>query len=227
MVPGYGAPQLFISNSAPTSFPTTYDQKRSCDQVVATSNLVDVANSTYVYARVYIWKDYNDTLFITVSMNATGFGPGASPPATNNPGQYLFAEPSLFNPTKPSGTIYVWGDYLGGLPPNYDTYNLLSPVTFGQWSCFTLRVDLKLTCNPRTSQYSKTARGCIYTTTRGPSTDTADLSSSANLFLSVKFNLTRFRLDGNTTPGLSGPGYCGSYGGKSHIEPPILHPCKV
>ena len=222
MVPGYGEPQLYtyngLSQLAPTSYPVTYDQKRACDQVIVTTDLVDQANPAYVYARMYIWKDYTDMLLVTVSINATGFGPGAGPTSIGNAGQYLLAEPSLYNPGFPSGSVSVWGSFLANSPPNYDTSNMLMANVFGQWSCFTFRINLKLTCNPLTSHYSKISAspgGCIYTTTGLPSSDTADLSSSQNLFFSANFNFTRFYLDAATPPGLSGPGYCGAYGGAS------------
>ena len=57
---------------------------------------------------MYIWKDYSDYFFVTVSLNATGFGPAWPQGVAGNPGQYLFAQPSVYNPSGgPSGFLSV------------------------------------------------------------------------------------------------------------------------
>jgi hypothetical protein len=116
LLPGYGAPNLFIYNRqtgalGPTSYPVTYDQKMACEQVVFRSPLVNVARPSDVFGQIFVWKDYSDYLYITVSLNATGFGPTlASTPSAfgSNPGQFLFTSPSSFSPNQPSGTISIW-----------------------------------------------------------------------------------------------------------------------
>ena len=67
-----------------------------------------------MYGRLYAWKDYSDFLYITVSINATGFGPSSLVPSGfgSNEGQFLHASPSLFNPSAPSGKISIWKSFL-------------------------------------------------------------------------------------------------------------------
>ena len=51
---------------------------------------------------------------MTVSINATGFGPSSLVPSGfgSNDGQFLHSSPSLFNPSAPSGQMSVWGTYV-------------------------------------------------------------------------------------------------------------------
>ena len=119
LVPGYGAPYLFTAGQmlgtwAPTSYPITYDQKGACGQVVFTSDLVDRSAPNNIYGRLYAWKDYGDNLYVTVSINATGFGPSSLVTSGfgANDGQFLHASPSLFNPNSPSGQVSVWSSFL-------------------------------------------------------------------------------------------------------------------
>lgn len=116
LLPGFGAPTLFLYNRqtgalGPTSYPITYDQKAACEQVVFRSSLVNKASPSDVYGTIYVWKDMSDFLYITVSLNATGFGPSlTSNPSGfgSNPGQFLFSSPSTFSPNQPSGSISIW-----------------------------------------------------------------------------------------------------------------------
>ncbi len=50
---------------------------------------------------MFVWKDYSDNLYVTLSVNATGFGPTAAAQQLAN-GQYLFTNPSPLN-MYPSG----------------------------------------------------------------------------------------------------------------------------
>lgn len=219
LVPGYGAPQLFMLDrvtgaAAPTSYPITYDQKAACEQVVFTTDLVDIQNSNNIYGRLYAWKDYSDFLYVTVSLNATGFGPAGTTPSGfgTNPGQFLFASPSLFSPGKPTGQIAVWGTFIAGLPAAYSTSQMLSSqgVT-QQWSCFTVSINLRSTCDPTISAYQRNMIPgqpgvCqpFYSGNPKDSVAGTDLSATDNLYFSVQFNLTRFSLGNQVNGG------CGS-----------------
>ena len=80
-VPGFGYTPLYVNNgnvNPIASFPITYDQKLACNNVVYTSKVVDTSNQNFAYGQLYAWKDYSDVLYVTVSLNATGFGPGAT-----------------------------------------------------------------------------------------------------------------------------------------------------
>ena len=98
--------------------------------IVYTNDLVDKSNNAIIYGKLYAWKDYADNFFVTVSLNATGFGNNVWPKTSlGDEGQYLMAEPSLYNPGTASGQISVWGSFLPGTPSsyaNYDTTNMLS-----------------------------------------------------------------------------------------------------
>lgn len=58
-------------------------------------------SSSNAYGVLYAWKDYNDTLYITVSLNATGFGALTA----GRSGQYLVALPPLVG-NGPSGQCW-------------------------------------------------------------------------------------------------------------------------
>ena len=137
-----------------------------------------------------------DGKFQTDSSNAIMLWSCFPQPPTGSPGQYLLAEPSVYYPgLGPSGQISVWNNFVPGAPAayyNYDTSNMLSSNSFGQWSCFTFIVNLKVACNPITSAYRKGSTGtggCSYVTNGNPSTDTADLSNSTSLFFSAQVTL--------------------------------------
>ena len=94
----------------------------------------------------------------------------------------------------------VWNTFLPGIPTanyNYDTANLLTSNSYGQWSCFTLIVNLKAACNPLSSTYTKgssSASGCAYNTNGAASSDTADLSNSTNLFFAAEERVLRIMI---------------------------------
>ncbi|GAX75913.1 hypothetical protein CEUSTIGMA_g3356.t1 [Chlamydomonas eustigma] len=205
LVPGFGAPDLFAYTSAygsaPTSYPFTYDQKGACNLVVVTMDMVDKAAPSNIYGRMYVWKDYSDNLYITVSINATGFGPPSLVTSGfgSNDGQFLHMPQSLFNPNAPSGFVSLWNTFLAGQPAAYISSQVLS-YSYSQYSCFTYAINLKTVCNPLTSTYQRsfiagiTGGTCILNS-NGSSTTGSDLSGSQNLFLYAQFNLTRFSLD--------------------------------
>jgi hypothetical protein len=64
--------------------------------------------------RMYTWKDYSDNLYITASINATGFGPPSQVPSGFGPndGQFLHVPQSLFNTNAPSGMVSLWNTFL-------------------------------------------------------------------------------------------------------------------
>ena len=151
MVPGFTSKPLYVINGNTNpiaSFPITYDQKKACANVVFSTPLVDLSNPSYVYGQMYTWKDNYDVLYVTVSLNATGFGPGPAPllvnpvAPSNTKGQFLFTSPSLFNPAAPSGQITLWNQYLANQigSANYLSADLLSNSTLTSWSCFTFAI---------------------------------------------------------------------------------------
>ncbi|KAL6753809.1 hypothetical protein V8C86DRAFT_433888 [Haematococcus lacustris] len=135
-IPGAGWP----------SYPWTLPLTNACDNKVITLDLVDKSPSpaplvpNFSYNKVgilYIFKDYNDILYLTVSLNATfpanrGVGPDPSnPPLFFNSlfnGQYLHAQPRAdYNGTASGptvGSLFVW-DALE---------NMLSQTQFPQYT---------------------------------------------------------------------------------------------
>ena len=226
MVPGFGKNPLYINDNSQcdshsiTSFPITYDQGKACGNVVYTAPLVDITTANFTYGQLYIWKDKSDFLYVTVSLNAT-IGQNATlgpyPPALNSDntfsippddvGQFLFTSPSAFNPTLPSGQMTLWNEYISNQMGNYNyaAAELLTSTTpdVSSWSCFTFRVNLKTVCNPRNSTYSK-INGCVLSSNPSIPGASADLSNSDSLFLTLRFNFTRYYFDNANNK------YCGS-----------------
>ena len=224
MVPGFAGTRLYVNNvgnvmNPIASFPITYDQKKACGYVVFSTPIVDRTNPIYVYGQMYVWKDYFDVLYVTVSLNATGFGPGPEPafnamtypvaPA-NTKGQFLFTSPSSANPGAPSAWINLWNQNV--TVSGYESANYLSSEIFAlsslqSWSCFTFKIDLKTVCNPSNSFY-KAGYGCMLRNIPdSPPGDSVDLSASSSLFFSAQFNLTRYYM--NSASSL----YCGDLAG--------------
>ncbi|KAJ9505443.1 hypothetical protein QJQ45_012460 [Haematococcus lacustris] len=188
-IPGAGWP----------SYPWTLPLTTACDNVVITLDLVDktpspapnvpnfayhkasgvlaslgtsVAAAVMAVGVIYIFKDYSDILYFTVSLNATwrpnrGVTQTTLPPLFFNSlfvGQYLHAQPRAdFNATgqgPPVGSLLVW-DVLNAPqnPTQYPQYiNMLAADSLSGfdrrlWSCFTYQVDLKSVCNPTTAEY--------------------------------------------------------------------------
>ncbi|KAJ9520764.1 hypothetical protein QJQ45_007606 [Haematococcus lacustris] len=171
-IPGAGWP----------SYPWTLPLTNACDNKVITLDLVDKSPSPaplvpdFSYSKVgilYIFKDYNDILYLTVSLNATfpatrGIGPDpATPPLFFNSlfnGQYLHAQPRAdYNGTASGptvGSLFVW-DALENMQsqtqfPQYTnllTSDSLSGADNRLWSCFTYQIDLKSVCNPNLAEY--------------------------------------------------------------------------
>lgn len=212
-VPGYGNGYGLFAGAdgifGPTSYPITYDQKMACGQVVFTSDLVDKrtlgSSNTVTYGKLYAWKDMNDGLYITISLNATNFGFGfpASNSVFTNPGQFLFVSPSLFVPGAPSGNIYLDKQFNSLQPPNYRSTQLV-PGGTSYYSCITYYINLRAACDPTISYYSQpnSPGGLPFCQTLnsppGTASPTIDLSSSPSLFFSVSFNLTRFNMFSNS-----------------------------
>ena len=166
---------------------------------------------------MYAWKDYSDGFFVTVSINATGFGAGATA-ATGNTlygtlGQLLHTSPSIYNSAASSGQMTLWSQVMilhtihnfslsqalikmylqyvantTGLP-NYLSSDLLVS-SLASWSCFTYAISLSAVCNPTTSVY-KRGYGCVLRGTTTTSTDTANLAGTTSLFFTPQFNFTR------------------------------------
>lgn len=214
-VPGYGNGYGLIAGSAgifgPTSYPINYDQKTACGQVVFTSDLVDFKSLNIglivTYGKLYAWKDSQDNLYVTLSINATSFG--SSRPTSNsifngNVGQFLFSNPSQFNPSGSnpasfwSGRIYLGPVLDSTQPTNYPSTTFYP--TFGTYSCITFVIPLRQACNPSTGIWTPSPVGgapyCGNRLNPANPDPTIDLSGtgSSSLFFSVSFNLTRYSL---------------------------------
>ena len=154
-------------------------------------------------------QSYNNFFYVTVSLNATGFGPGATASQTQggkgvSTGQFLHTSPSTFNRALPSGQMTLWSSYLVGQlgHPNYFSTDLLTS-SLSSWSCFTYAVNLANVCDPSTSVHRRDY-GCVLRGTNMVGVS-ADLSNKQSLFFTVRFNLTRYSM--NTAEN----NYCGSY----------------
>ena len=81
LVPGYGAPSLFLGG-APTSYPVTYDRKQSCNQVVFTSTLVDKMNTGIALGQLYAWKVRKTTESVNGALPPGGITDAPHTPAS-------------------------------------------------------------------------------------------------------------------------------------------------
>jgi hypothetical protein len=100
-----------------------------CDQRVVTLDLVDlnspdILNNPERVGIMYIFKDFNDDMYITVSLNTTWSvtTPGYFDQANGGfNGQYLYVQPALSpnngNDVLDAGRLWVW-DNLGDLGIN-------------------------------------------------------------------------------------------------------------
>jgi hypothetical protein len=115
-VPGAGYP----------SYPWTYPLSSVCDNRIITLTLVDSAVPSTQVGILYIFKDYSDNLYLTVSINATwrinklNYAPG-----DYFHGQYLHAQPGFPASANPTvGSVQLWDSTSGDDQPPYT--NLLS-----------------------------------------------------------------------------------------------------
>jgi hypothetical protein len=111
MVPGAGYP----------SYPWTYSLANVCDNKVITLDLVDSAITSTKVGVLYIFKDYSDNLYLTVSINATWrTNKQYGAPGDYFHGQYLHAQPgfpSTFNNVT-VGSVQLWDTVsLDGVAP--------------------------------------------------------------------------------------------------------------
>ena len=93
-------------------FPTTYSMSNVCDQKVIQLDLVNSQDISQVVGIVYIFKDYSDQLYLTVSLNATYSAVASAPLAgvAGNvfQGQYRHAQPPLDTDTSTAGSLWLW-----------------------------------------------------------------------------------------------------------------------
>lgn len=80
MYPGFSRDPLFITGiagqPAPTHYPITYDQKQACNLNVISFDVHQSGTPANVYGKMFVFKDYADNLYVTVTLNASGFMPG-------------------------------------------------------------------------------------------------------------------------------------------------------
>ena len=121
---------------------------------------------------------------MTVSLNATGLGPGAAVSQIQGGilGQFLHTSPSVFNSALPSGQMTLWSSYIANQTgnPNYLSTDMLMS-SLSSWSCFTYAINLTNVCDPSTSVY-KRGYGCVIRgTTISGTTHTTDQSLQSAL----------------------------------------------
>jgi hypothetical protein len=196
MYPGFGRSPLFITNAgviAPTNYPITYDAKDACNLAVTEQDLYDTTNPLMIYAKLFAFKDYSDNLYVTVSLNASGFLAGQT---GNSNGQFLLPNPSIN--ADPSGLAFVGSTFPNGLSAvEYSQYTTAQTLTssVGQYSCFTIMIPLRQACPYTTSTYVRGVGGApSYCASRatGAAVATVDLSSTVNLFFSASFNVSNY-----------------------------------
>ncbi|KAG1667566.1 hypothetical protein FOA52_014646 [Chlamydomonas sp. UWO 241] len=200
LYPGFGRDPLFITNSAtgviaPTNYPITYDAKSTCNLAITEQNLYDTANPSMIYGKMFAFKDYSDNLYVTVSINASGFLPGNT---GSSAGQFLLPNPALASNPFPTGLVFVGSDFPNGQSilqyAQYSTSQTLSS-SVGQYSCFTMLIPLRQACPYATSTFVRGVGGggsyCASRTT-GAAVATVDLSSTVNLFFSAQFNVSKY-----------------------------------
>ncbi|KAG1673442.1 hypothetical protein FOA52_002208 [Chlamydomonas sp. UWO 241] len=195
--PGFGRDPLFITNGgmvAPTNYPITYDAKTTCNLAIMEQDVRAPSGPLAgPVAKLFAFKDYSDNLYVTVSMNATGFLPGQTG-ASN--GQYLLPNPALPGDLYPTGYVFVGSTFPNGLPiaqyAQYTTSQTLSS-SVGQYSCFTIMIPLRQACPYATSTFVRGVGGqpsyCASRAT-GAAVATVDLSSTPNLFFNAQFNVS-------------------------------------
>jgi hypothetical protein len=196
MYPGFGNDPLFITSSgviAPTNYPITYDAKGTCNMAIVEQDLADSTNPLMIYAKLFAFKDYSDNLYVTVSMNASGFLAGQT---GNSNGQFLLPNPSINS--DPSGLVFVGSTFPNGQTiveyAQYTTAQTLSS-SVGQYSCFTVMIPLRQACPFSTSTYVRgfgTSPSYCASRTTGAAVATVDLSSTTNLFFSAQFNVSNY-----------------------------------
>lgn len=111
-------------------FPTTYSMTNVCDQKVVQLDLVvdqGPGRPIQIVGKMYVFKDYSDNLYVTVSLNATynavgNVNGGAPGPIFGNlfQGQYLHAQPRMGG-AGAAGSLWLW---------DQPTFTLPTPVTF-------------------------------------------------------------------------------------------------
>lgn len=113
--------QCIIPGNEFPLFPYTYSMNDVCDRKVVTLDLVDLNSpqgSPVKVGILYVFKDYSDNMYVTVSLNSTWttMGTGYDPEVHGGfQGQYLHVQPSLNS--QDSGRVWVW-DNLGDLGVN-------------------------------------------------------------------------------------------------------------
>lgn len=116
-----------------------------CDQRVVTLDLVDLSspdilNNPRRVGIMYVFKDFNDDMYVTVSLNSTWSTtkPGYDSSVYGGfQGQYMHVQPALAQPdgtAEQAGRLYVW-DNLGDLGVNVRVptaySDMLTPDAFG------------------------------------------------------------------------------------------------
>jgi hypothetical protein len=118
---GHKPDQCVIPGAGYPSYPWTYPLTNVCDNRIITLTLVDSAVPSTKVGILYVWKDYSDNLYLTVSINATwriNKANNAYAPGDYFHGQYLHAQPGFPASADPLvGSVSLWdsapaaGDY--------------------------------------------------------------------------------------------------------------------
>ena len=97
------------------------------------------------YGTIYVFKDYQDTLYVTVAIDGPDY-------PTNYPGQPLVSIPALNQPQLFATQLFAW--------PMLDFSKLWTSSNYndqagqGRFSCLTFTVNTNSACNPYTSKHT-------------------------------------------------------------------------
>eukprot|EP00955_Chlamydomonas_euryale_P016288 174061-Chlamydomonas_euryale.AAC.2 len=206
------------SQPAPTNYPITFDAKQACNLAIYSQPVTAVGAQGSVYGKLFAFKDYSDNLFLTVSLNGTGF---VSNVVGGGLGQFLLPNPSL--DSFPSGLVYVAGQFNNGNIFELGQYTSAQTLTsnIGQYSCFTVQIALRSACPPRTD-FRRSIGGapasCV-SKANGQPQPFVDISSGQDLFLQTSFNISLYDVDNAATGATS----CGSPSSKVRVETPLVN----
>eukprot|EP00195_Chlamydomonas_chlamydogama_P011399 CAMPEP_0202902654 /NCGR_PEP_ID=MMETSP1392-20130828/16978_1 /ASSEMBLY_ACC=CAM_ASM_000868 /TAXON_ID=225041 /ORGANISM="Chlamydomonas chlamydogama, Strain SAG 11-48b" /LENGTH=291 /DNA_ID=CAMNT_0049589449 /DNA_START=184 /DNA_END=1055 /DNA_ORIENTATION=- len=175
-----------IPGGNPLVYPYNYDTWNVCGGSLGVQTMPLQDDKNQVFGKIYLFRDYRDNLFITVTIDG----------AIN--GQYFTDMPNPASPDIPWSTqVLIW-DELPIVPADKIQYK--DPANVGRFSCFTYLINLQHVCDPITSYYRFSPSGFgsdnYYCLCYDPSKPcpTRDLSKKDLLFLSLKVNATLYSL---------------------------------
>lgn len=106
-------------------YPTTFSMSRVCDQKVLTFDLVNRAAPSQALGQMYVFKDWEDQLYVTVSINATYPLVKSAGSNLNDyfNGQFLYMQPVAAgvdaSVATHAGSMYLWNNLPSNRAPQY------------------------------------------------------------------------------------------------------------